>query len=288
MDMERNNPNIDEVDARVEENGRLRGPVDWVFPAWMIYIEDKMRKIAKTFPLAEEEKRALLGFGDIMKNLLQRAHKQAKAKLASIYDAIDDGNYRLEEGKLYAPDGAWMYVSEEPYIVIEGIDAVAYFPDILKLPREKLELFQLGWEVHEEEGGGGHPAYTTADPSLFLAWAAVRFGEVHVAVTRALLLEDGVAVEVRATARSWRKRWTKKRGGKARGEVQKTRRVGAVPHQIPRRITTFFNPSLLNPLLLPCFCKPAHPPSGVGVAGYVRLENRLSFQLSLAGLSLQR
>ncbi len=39
----------------------------------------------------------------------------------------------------------------------------------------------------------------------------MRFGELHVAVTRALLLEDGVAVEVRATARSWRKRWTKKR-----------------------------------------------------------------------------
>jgi hypothetical protein len=38
MDMEGNNPNIDEVDARVEENGRLRGPVDWVFPAWIIYI----------------------------------------------------------------------------------------------------------------------------------------------------------------------------------------------------------------------------------------------------------
>jgi len=210
MDMEGNNPNIDEVDTRVEKNGRLRGPVDWVFPAWMIYIEDKTQKIAETFPLAEEEKRALLGFGDIMKNLLQRAHEQAKAKLASIYDAIDDGNYRLEEGRLYAPDGAWMYVSEEPHIVIEGIDVVAYFPDILKLPREKLELFQLGWEVHEEEGGDGHPAYTTADPSLFLAWAAVRFGELHVAVTRALLLEDGVAVEVRATARSWRKRWTKK------------------------------------------------------------------------------
>jgi len=223
MDMERNNPNIDEVDARVEENGKLRGPVDWVFPAWMIYIEDKMRKIAKTFPLAEEEKRALLGFGDIMKNLLQRAHEQAKAKLASIYDAIDDGNYRLEEGRLYAPDGAWMYVGKEPYIVIEGIDAVAYFPDILKLPREKLELFQLGWEVHEEEGGGGHPVYTTADPSLFLAWAAVRFGELHVAVTRALLLEDGVAVEVRATARSWRKRWTKK---EAERLVEKYRKRG--------------------------------------------------------------
>jgi hypothetical protein len=224
MDMEGNN-SIDEVDVRIEEDGRLRGPVDWVFPAWMIYIEDKMRKIAEAFPLAEEEKRALLGFGDIMKNLLQRAREQAKAKLASIYDAVDDGSYRLEEGRLYAPDGAWMYVGEEPHIVIEGADAVAHFPDILKLPREKLELFQLGWEVHEEEGGDDHPAYTTADPSLFLAWAAVRFGELHVAVTRALLLEDGVAVEVKATARSWKKRWTKKKAEKL---VEKYRKRGVL------------------------------------------------------------
>jgi len=221
--MEKNNPNINEVNAHVEKKGKLRGPVDWVFPAWMIYIEDKTRKIAETFPLAEEEKRALLGFGDIMKNLLQRAYEQAKAKLTSIYNAVDGGNYRLEEGRLYAPDGAWMYVGKEPHIVIEGIDAAAYFPDILKLPREKLELFQLGWEVHEEEGGDGHPTYSTADPSLFLAWAAVRFGELHVAVTKALLLEDGVAVEVKATARSWKKRWTKKKAEKL---VEKYRKRG--------------------------------------------------------------
>jgi hypothetical protein len=213
MGMEKNNPNIDEVDARVESGG-LRGPVDWVFPAWMIYIEDKTRKIAEAFPLAEEEKRTLRGFSDVMKNLLQRAREQAKAKLASIYDAIDDNNYRLEGGRLYAPDGAWMHMGEEPHIVIEGIDAVAYFPDVMKLPREKLELFQLGWEVHEEEGEGGRPVYATADPSLFLAWAAARFGELHVAVTRAILLRDGAAVEVRGVARSWRKQWSKKKAQK--------------------------------------------------------------------------
>ena len=170
MGMEKNNPNIDKVDARVESGG-LRGPVDWVFPAWEVYIEYATRRIAEAFPLTEEERRALLGFGGIMKNLLQRAREQAKAKLASIYDAIDDNNYGLEGGRLYAPDGAWMHMGEEPHIVIEGIDAVAYFPDVMKLPREKLELFQLGWEVHEEEGEGGRPVYATADPSLFLAWA---------------------------------------------------------------------------------------------------------------------
>jgi len=213
MGMEKNNPNIDEVNARVE-SGKLRGPVDWVFPAWEIYIEYEARRIAEAFPLTEEERRALLGFGGIMKNLLQRAREQAKAKLASIRNAIDSNNYKLEGGRLHAPDGAWMHMGEEPYIVIEGVDALVYFPDVMKLPREKLELFQLGWEVHEEEGEGGRPVYATADPALFLAWAAARFGELHVAVTRAILLRDGAAVEIRGVARSWRKRWSKKKAEK--------------------------------------------------------------------------
>jgi len=208
-------PNTDEVLTAVERGGVLRGPVDWVFPAWEVYIEYATRKITEAFPLAEEDRRALLGFGGIMKNLLQRAHEQAKAKLTSIHDAIDSNSYKLEGGRLHAPSGAWMYVEgEEPHITIEGIDAVVYFPDILKLSREKLELFQLGWEVHEEEGESGRPVYATADPSLFLAWAAARFGELHVAVTRAILLRDGTAVEVRAVARSWRKRWSRREAEK--------------------------------------------------------------------------
>jgi hypothetical protein len=214
-------PNADMEKNRSPE---FRGPLDWVFPAWSVYIEFSVQRIVEVFQLTEEERRQLLGFNDIMRGLLQRAHEQAKAKLTSIRDAIDDGSYRLEGGKLHAPDGAWMYVGEEPHIVVEGIDAVAYFPDTMKLPREKLELFQLGWEVHEEEEGG-RPAYATADPALFMAWAAARFGELRVAVTKVLLLEDGAAVEVRATARSWRKRWKKEKAEKL---VEKYARRGVM------------------------------------------------------------
>jgi hypothetical protein len=32
-------PTLEEVLATVERNGMLRGPVDWVFPAWMLYVE---------------------------------------------------------------------------------------------------------------------------------------------------------------------------------------------------------------------------------------------------------
>jgi len=213
MNME-NDKNPNDVLAAVERDGVLHGPLDWVFPAWEVYIEYATRRIAEAFPLTEEERRQLLGFNDIMRGLLQRAHEQAKAKLTSIHNAVNSNSYKLEGDKLYAPDGTWMRADgAEPHVVIEGIDAIVYFPDVMKLPRERLELFQLGWEVHEV-GEGGRPAYATADPALFMAWAAARFGELHVAVTRALLLEDGAAVEVRATARSWRKRWSKKKAEK--------------------------------------------------------------------------
>jgi hypothetical protein len=162
--------------------------------------------------------------------------------------------------------------------VIEGVDAVAYFPDILKLLREKLELFQL--EGGSRGGGrGGHPAYTTADPSLFLAWAVVRFGELHVAVTKALLLEDGVAVEVKATARSWKKRWTKKRRkdtwrstenaecwSRSSPNSSASNPLFQLPQEGGGRGGRTFNPPLLNPPLLACFYKPTHPPSGADIA----------------------
>jgi hypothetical protein len=205
MNMENDkSPNADEVLAAVERDGVLHGPLDWVFPAWEIYIEYATRRIAETFPLADEERRQLLGFSEVMRGLLQRAHEQAKAKLTSIHNAVNSNSYRLEGDRLYAPDGTWMHVGAEPYVVIEGIHTVVYFPDVMNLSRVKLELFQLGWEVHEEEEDG-RPAYATANPALFMAWAAARFGELHVAVTRALLLKDGAAVEVKATAKSWKR-----------------------------------------------------------------------------------
>ncbi len=53
-------PTIEEVLERVSRRGVLRGPVDWVFPAWMLYVEYAAQKIIETFPLSEEEKSHLL------------------------------------------------------------------------------------------------------------------------------------------------------------------------------------------------------------------------------------
>ena len=38
--------------------------MDWVFPAWMLYVEYATQEIMKTFPLSEEERRQLFHFRD--------------------------------------------------------------------------------------------------------------------------------------------------------------------------------------------------------------------------------
>jgi hypothetical protein len=78
-------PTLEEALEEVSRRGVLRGPVDWVFPAWMLYVEYAAQKIAETFPLPEEEKRQLLGFRDAMKRLLLEAWMQAKEKLTTLY-----------------------------------------------------------------------------------------------------------------------------------------------------------------------------------------------------------
>ncbi|MFZ8841360.1 MAG: hypothetical protein ACO2PM_21045 [Pyrobaculum sp.] len=57
-------PTLEEVLKQVSNHGVLRGPVDWVFPAWMLYVEYATQEIMKTFPLSEEERRQLFHFRD--------------------------------------------------------------------------------------------------------------------------------------------------------------------------------------------------------------------------------
>ena len=66
-------PTIEEVLEHVSRGGVLRGPVDWVFPAWVMYIEYVVEKIGETFQLTEEEKRQLIGFRDALTRVLLEA-----------------------------------------------------------------------------------------------------------------------------------------------------------------------------------------------------------------------
>jgi hypothetical protein len=103
-------PTIEEVLEQVSRRGVLRGPVDWVFQAWMMYVEYAAQRITEAFQLTEEERRQLFHFRDAVKRLLQEAWMQAKEKLTALYKAVAEGTYRVEGNKLYAQDRVWMYV----------------------------------------------------------------------------------------------------------------------------------------------------------------------------------
>ncbi len=202
-------PTLEEVFEQVSRRGVLRGPVDWVFPAWIIYVEYATQKIAETFQLSEEEKRQLLHFKDTLKRLLLETWMQTKEKLTALYKAVTEGTYRVEGNKLYAPDGTWIYIGATPHLKIHGITAKARFPDVLKLPQEKLELLQLGWRASDESEVNGYPYMGTSQPWQVFAWVTVRHGRFHIYIASVNLTCEGISVKIRVVAKSWRQRWNK-------------------------------------------------------------------------------
>jgi hypothetical protein len=229
-------PTLEEVLDQVSRRGVLRGPVDWVFPAWMLYVEYATQKIAETFPLSEEEKRQLFQFRDMLNQLLLEAQRQAKEKLAALYKAVVEGTYRLEGKRLYAPDGTWMYVRDyfTPYVPIHGISAKAYFPDLLKLPRERLELLQLGWRASDEGEIGGRSVMYTTQPWQVFAWTTTRYGELGVRITSANLTREGVSVTVHLGQIAGGRGGVRQKP-RPRREPPQARRVGAPLHCVAWR-----------------------------------------------------
>jgi len=203
-------PTLEEVLKQVSTRGVLRGPVDWVFPAWMLYVEYATQRIIETFQLTEEERGQLLHFRDTMKKLLLETWMQAKEKLTALYKAVAEGTYRVEGKRLYAPNETWIYIGvNAPQLKIHGIGAEAYFPDLLKLPRERLELLQLGWRASDESQKKGRPFMGTTQPWQVFAWAAVRYGKFRIHIASVNLTREGVSVMVRIKAKSWRQKWSK-------------------------------------------------------------------------------
>jgi hypothetical protein len=203
-------PTPGEVFEQVSRRGVLRGPVDWVFPAWMLYVEYAAQRITEAFQLTEEERRQLLGFRDTMKQLLREAWMQTNERLTTLYKAVAEGTYRVERKRLYAPDETWIYIGvNAPHLKIHGIGAEAYFPDLLKLPCERLELLQLGWRASDEGNEKSRPFMSTTQPWQVFAWTATRYGALYIRIDTVNLTREGVSVLIRTIARSWSQRWSK-------------------------------------------------------------------------------
>jgi hypothetical protein len=177
----------------------------------MLYVEYATQKIAETFQLSEGERRQLSDFRDTLKRLLREAWMQTKEKLTALYKAVAEGTYRVEGNRLYAPDGTWMYVRGDlaPRIIFHGVNNSARFPDLLKLPHERLELFQLGWRASDEGEMFGRPFMITTQPWQVFAWTATRYGELYIHVESINLTHERISVSVHFRANSWRQKWGK-------------------------------------------------------------------------------
>jgi hypothetical protein len=114
-----------------------------------------------------------------MKRLLREAWMQAKEKVTTLYKAVAEGMYRVEGNKLYAPDGTWIRGGCTPRTVVHGVSALARFPDVSKLPRERLELLQLGWRASDEGKTDSRPFMGTTQPWQVFAWTATS-GEIYI------------------------------------------------------------------------------------------------------------
>jgi hypothetical protein len=132
-----------------------------------------------------------------MKRLLREAWMQAKKKLTTLYKAVVEGTYRVEGNRLYAPDGVWMDIKNLiPRILIRGVSASARFPDVLKLPQEKLELLQLGWRASDEGYTKSLPVMSTTQPWQIFAWAVVRYGTIYICVSSINSTHEGISVTI--------------------------------------------------------------------------------------------
>jgi hypothetical protein len=142
--------------------------------------------------------------------LLLEAQRQAKAKLTALYKAVAEVTYKAEGKRLYAPDGTWMEkTSLVPRIPIHGIGASVRFPDLLKLPRKRLELLQLGWRASDEGYTKSLPVVNTTQPWQVFAWAVVRYGTIYIRVSSINLTHEGISVTMHIEARNWRQKWRK-------------------------------------------------------------------------------
>jgi len=137
------------------------------------------------------------------------AREQARERLESVQRAVREGTYRMEGRRLYAPDGTWIYVGTVVMMPIHGVSARTVFPDVLKMPREKLELLQLGWRASDEGVSNTRPYMGTTQPWQVFAWAVTRPGEMQMFIPVCSLTTTGVSVLIRLTALSWREQWNK-------------------------------------------------------------------------------
>jgi hypothetical protein len=206
----------------------LYGTADTLFEKWRLYMRYVGEAVPRALSLPDDVATQFRQFVDGMFPLLDKAEKQAREKLAGICKAVEEGRVKIKSGKAVShicADDACIKIHANEHsslvalLTLHGISTETYFPDMLRVPREELEAFQIGWRASDETAEDRRPMMVTTQPWQLFAWSATRPGWMRVHVINVGINASGLSLQVYAVARGWEQRWTKKEAQRLALEV---------------------------------------------------------------------
>ncbi|AET33710.1 hypothetical protein [Pyrobaculum ferrireducens] len=206
------------LEAVLEESARrgvLYGNAATLFKKWRLYMRYVGEAVPEALSLPVDKATQFRQFVDGLIQLLDKAEKQAREKLAGICKAVEEGRVKIKSGKTVShicAGGVCIHAHSTSAPVfklpLHDISAKLYFPSI-GLGPEEVEAFQLGWRASDEATEGRRPEMGTTKPWQLLAWLAVRSGVVRIYLHYVHVNASGLSLETYAVARDWEQRWSK-------------------------------------------------------------------------------
>jgi hypothetical protein len=228
----------------LKRSRRTLAVLDSLFNGAKSYFNEAINGIVREFKLTEKEANELLKFKESISELLDRAHTQARERLPKLVSALgkflegDESAVILEQYRKVLrirpageswfvsaslpPRGSWRFK-----LHIHGVSGEAVFPDVVKWSPADLESAQAGWRGSDESHDwAGKPIMGTTYLWQLLAWSAVRYGRLHIAIAALHLNKERPSIAWRLKAKDWAQQWHGPGGKRAAREIAKTTPLG--------------------------------------------------------------
>lgn len=196
-------PTIEEVLAEIGRRGVLSGSLDRVVEGYKTYISHVTGKALEVFKLSDREAKALQSFSRDLTSVLDQVREKSRQVFGEMRREIDRG---------HMPDGIKVVEYEGHvsfYVYLRRRSVYSNFPDLLKISKEELEKFQIGWRASDEAAVGSLAAMGTTQPWQVFAWLATRPGDVKIEVGTIILTRRGPSLMFFLTSLDWEQRWDK-------------------------------------------------------------------------------
>jgi hypothetical protein len=231
----------------LERAARALDELDSLFDESKRYFDEVINNITREIKLTKEDVIELKKFKESILESLDRARGQARERLTRLVTALeeflngDNGAVAIErraKGLRIRPSTAEWFVSAWApprsswrfTLHIHDVSAHTRFPDVVKWSLtglENLESAQSGWRASDEGcDWWRRPVIVTTRAWQVLAWAATRYGRLHVMITAVHLNKQGHSIEWRLKANDWYERWHGPSGKQLARELARTKPLG--------------------------------------------------------------